>query len=127
MTNGRSYSYRLPWPPSVNTAWRHAGKFTYLTKPQRHFRDEVSKSLTGYAECLYGRLAVSIELIAPTKRKYDIDGRIKAVLDALQHAMLFEDDEQVDHLDVRRLHVEAPGACDVTITQLTPPAGERSE
>jgi crossover junction endodeoxyribonuclease RusA len=125
-----TWSVRLPFPPSVNSAWRHAtnkytGKpTTYLTKPQREFREQVSQAASG-APCVFtGRLAVAIELVAPTKRKYDIDGRIKAVLDALQHATVFVDDEQVDRLDVRRLHVEPPGACDVTITELNGQAWE---
>lgn len=70
---------------------------------------------------LKGRLAVHIELIAPTRRKFDIDNRIKSALDALMHAGVFIDDEQIDELRVKRLHVEAPGACDVTVTELTPP------
>jgi Holliday junction resolvase RusA-like endonuclease len=40
------------------------------------------------------------------------------VLDALQHAGAFADDEQIDELRVKRLHVEPPGACDVTIVEL---------
>lgn len=113
-----SYTYRLPFPPSVNSAWRHAGRFTYLTRPQREFRAAVCAQFAG-VRSLTGRLAVSLELIAPNRRRYDIDGRIKAVLDALQHAAVIADDEQVDQLYVCRLYVEAPGACDVTITELS--------
>ena len=115
-----SFTYRLPWPPSVNSAWRHTGRVTYLTKPQREFRKEVSviSCQTNGGIRLTRRLAVALELIAPNRRKYDIDGRIKAVLDALQHAGIIADDELIDHLDVQRLHIEPPGACDVTITEL---------
>lgn len=64
-----------------------------------------------------GRLKVCIELTAPNRRKFDIDNRIKACLDALQETGLFVDDEQIDELIVKRLHVEPPGCCDVTITE----------
>lgn len=48
------------------------------------------------------RLAVTIKLHAPNKRRFDIDNRVKAVLDALVRAQVFDDDEQVDDLRVLR-------------------------
>lgn len=119
-----TYTYRLPWPPSVNTAWRHANMggrvVTYLTPEQRQYRRQVclESVRTNGGIRLTGRLGVHLELIAPTRRKYDIDGRIKAVLDAIQSAGIIADDEQVDELRVNRLHVESPGCCDVTICEL---------
>ena len=49
-----------------------------------------------------GRLRVTIELHAPTKRKYDIDNRVKVLLDALQASRFICDDEQIDSLHVER-------------------------
>lgn len=119
----RTATYRLPWPPSINTYWRRGPKVTYLTAKAREFRAEARSAILcedDYVPNLEGRLAVHLELTPPDKRDRDIDNHIKAVLDALQHAGVFLDDEQVDELRVTRLHVESPGCCDVTITELGP-------
>jgi crossover junction endodeoxyribonuclease RusA len=114
-----TYTYRLPWPPSVNTYWRRGPNVTYLTKKARSFRREAIECLSGAEQFLGERLAVHLELIMPDRRKRDIDNHIKAVLDALQHAGVFCDDDQIDDLRVTRLHVEPPGCVDVTIVELS--------
>jgi crossover junction endodeoxyribonuclease RusA len=118
-------TYRLPWPPSVNTYWRRGNNVTYLTKKARQFREEVIDSVDISERVVpnFNRLGVHLELTLPDRRKRDIDNHIKAVLDSLQHAGVFEDDEQIDDLRVTRLHVEPPGACDVTIVELSPQQG----
>lgn len=121
-----TYTYRLPWPPSMNTYWRRGPNVTYLTKKAREFRKEVADSL-GLRSMYFpldAELAVNLELTLPDKRARDIDNHIKAVLDALQHAGVFYNDGQVSELRVKRLHIEPPGACDVTITELLTPGGE---
>jgi crossover junction endodeoxyribonuclease RusA len=117
----RTVTYRLPWPPSMNTYWRRGNNVTYLTKKARQFREEVCDFIyhqEAQERTLLGRLAIHLELTLPDKRKRDIDNHIKAAVDALKHAGVFEDDEQIDDLRVTRLHVEPPGCCDVTITEL---------
>lgn len=125
-----TYTYRLPWPPSVNVYWRtgttskHGVPMTYLSRKAKEFRATVVREIQQQdgpqPETLFGRLMVSLELIPPTRRKLDIDNFCKSTLDALMHAGVFADDEQIDELRIRRLHVEPPGACDVTITELEP-------
>jgi crossover junction endodeoxyribonuclease RusA len=48
------------------------------------------------------RLRFEIVLWPKDKRKYDIDNRIKALLDSLQNAGVFDDDEQIDQINVYR-------------------------
>lgn len=119
----RSQTYRLPWPPSVNNYIRRNAKCSYMTKQGKAFRNEavqaVREALGAEPQSLMGRVAVSIELTLPDRRKRDIDNHIKAVLDSLQQSGAIWDDEQVDEIRVKRLHVEPPGCCDVTITELT--------
>lgn len=116
-STGKSVSFRLPWPPSINHYWRRCGARYFISKAGTDFRAAVIETCRDM-EKLTGRLGVSIELIAPTRVHYDIDNRIKSVLDSLQHATLFDDDEQIDQLYITRLHIEKPGACDVTITEI---------
>lgn len=114
-----TYTYRLPWPPSVNCYIRRGNNRSYMTKKGKEFRDEVVASIdTKQSLPLEGRLMVSIELTAPDKRKRDIDNHVKPVLDALQHGGVFDDDSQVDFLYVFRCDVEPPGCCDVTIVEI---------
>lgn len=115
-----TYTYRLPWPPSVNCYIRRGGNRSYMTKRGKEFRAEVVAWITAnvVGPTLSGRLFVGIELTPPDHRKRDIDNHVKPVLDALQHANVFQDDEQIDLLRVCRLHVEPPGACDVTIYEM---------
>ena len=118
-----SHCYRLPWPPSINHYWKNfvpkGGKraITYISAEGKAFRAAV------LAECrpsqpLTGRLAVHLELVAPNRLAKDIDNRIKATLDALQHAGVYRDDSQIDELIVSRRPIEKPGCCDVTIVEL---------
>ena len=61
------------------------------------------------------RLSVEIWLHAPNKRKVDIDNRVKPILDALQRAGVYDDDEQVDELHVYRADIQKLGYCTVNI------------
>jgi hypothetical protein len=52
-----------------------------------------------------GRLAVTIDVHPPDRRRRDLDNALKALLDALQHGGAYHDDAQIDDLHIRR------GAC----------------
>ena len=69
---------------------------------------------------LLGRLSVHVTLHAPNRRKYDIDGRLKSLLDALEDAGVYPDDEAVDHLVVRRGDIIKGGQTIVQIIELPP-------
>jgi len=111
---------RLPWPPSVNHYWRHVviGQHAqvYIATAGKRFRTDVLAAwLATPRPRLTGRLAVEILATQPDRRKRDIDNLLKALLDALQHAGVFGDDNQVDRLTVARAGVESPGCVEVRI------------
>jgi crossover junction endodeoxyribonuclease RusA len=64
----------------------------------------VSASLLGAKrfETLAGRLDVRINLTMPDRRRRDLDNAMKPLLDALQHAGVYEDDSQIDRLLIER-------------------------
>lgn len=109
--------FELPFPPTLNLAWRRVGKNTVLAKPQREYRKAVAGALawgelhdaeTPLATLelpLSGRLAVAIRFYEPDRRKRDLDNLPKAVLDALTHAGLWVDDAQIDCLMLARIGV----------------------
>lgn len=108
-------SLSLPFPPSANVYYRRARNVTYLSEQGKRFKQQVSEIVAEHGQKLSGRLSVYITLAAPTKRKYDIDNRIKATLDALQDAGVFDDDEQVDFIQVNRLKPYRGGGCKVHV------------
>ena len=49
------------------------------------------------------RLAVEIDAWMPDRRRRDLDNTLKATLDSLTHAGLWEDDSQIDSLKIVRI------------------------
>ena len=121
----------LPWPPSANTHWRSVtiGKrhAVLLSAAGRDYRSAacaiVRKLLAGECQLYavrYGveRLSVSLTLCPPDRRKRDIDNSVKPTLDALTHAGLWSDDEQIDELLVRRAEIIKGGRVVVEIREI---------
>lgn len=56
-----------------------------------------------------GRVAVSIVLHYPDKRRRDLDNSLKGLFDAMTHATVWIDDSQIDKLHILRAEPEKPG------------------
>ena len=67
---------------------------------------------------LLGRLSVNVMLHAPNRRKFDIDNRIKPLLDAMQFAGVYPDDEAIDHLTIKRGKIIKGGKVTVQLIEL---------
>lgn len=108
----------LLFPPSANRYWRHARGRTYLAKEALDYRAAV---LICCIEQRASRLMIAdpicikIEIAPPDKRKWDLDNRIKQLLDALAHAAVYQDDAQVEELIARKMSPTKGGACKVGI------------
>jgi len=110
----------LPLPPSVNSYRTVYRGMMRLSKEGRAFKAAVSDYVVEYKVPKLGdsKLRVSMVLFPRDKRKIDIDNRIKAVLDALQDAGVFNDDFQVDELSIVRGKTIKGGAIRVLIEQI---------
>ena len=109
--------FDLPFPPTLNHAWRRVGAKTVLAKAQREYRQRVQRALpwqelhddaaplAALALPLTGRLAVALRFYEPNRLKRDLDNLPKAALDALTHAGLWGDDSQIDCLMLARAGV----------------------
>jgi crossover junction endodeoxyribonuclease RusA len=119
MAGTTTVTVELPYPPSVNRLWRSVGGRTLLSREGRRYRREVMARLAAMrAQPMRGRLAVRIELHPPDRRRCDIDNAQKALVDALEHAGLFEDDSQIDDLHTRRAGIVPGGRVLVEIVEL---------
>ena len=107
----------LPFPPSMNTYWRNFRGRTVLSKAGRQFKIAVQDYIIEKNIPKFGdkKLKITMILRPRDKRKIDIDNRIKAVLDSLQDAGVFDDDFQVDHLEMMRGEPIKFGAIHVVI------------
>ena len=103
-------------PPSINHYWLTAGKRRYISKEGLYFRQLIHQSAKN--QRIEGRLQLYIELTASNKRKWDCDNRVKAVQDALQHAGVFDDDEQIDRLVVYRMTIAKSNKTRIVISQI---------
>jgi len=95
----------LPWPPSINRYYRHVGFRTLISREGRSFRRNVCALLGGGGPRkppAGGRIALCMDAFPPDGRRRDMDNIQKPVLDALQHAGIYQDDSQVDLLVTRR-------------------------
>ncbi len=109
----------LPYPPTVNTYWRANGVRRFIAKRGVLFRSQVAEIVSEAQQgSIDGRLSVFVALYPPDKRKRDIDNVLKALLDALSHAGAYEDDSQIDRLEVMRHQVIKGGKCSVVIVRV---------
>lgn len=101
----KSFTFDIPFPPSANSIWRNVNGRTLVSKDYRKWKAAAMKMIAfkaiGEHDWLKGRLAVSIFLTPSTDHKWDIDNRVKPVLDALE--CIIDDDNQIDELWVKRL------------------------
>ena len=110
----------LPYPPTVNHYWRHAvikGRATvYVSKEGKDYRQKVVGLASGVGS-VPGRVSVAITAFMPDRRKRDLDNINKALLDALVHAGVIEDDGNIDKITVERGPVIKGGYVRVSIME----------
>jgi crossover junction endodeoxyribonuclease RusA len=93
----------LPFPPSANHYYRRVGPRTLISREGRRFRERICALLGGAGvRRLRGPLHIEIEVYPPDRRRRDIDNVQKALLDALQHGGLYEDDSQIVKLNIEK-------------------------
>lgn len=92
-----------------------------LSRDGRKYREavlDVVLATYGALRPLSGRLEVALWAAPPDRRRRDLDNVCKAILDAMTHAAVWTDDEQIDVLMVRRAEVAKPGSVTVYVREL---------
>lgn len=94
----------LPWPPTVNTYWRHSRGRHYISARGLSYRKDVDVKARIFAGLFPKevKLSVHVDAFPPDRRRRDLDNISKCLLDSLQHAGVYEDDYQIDELSLKR-------------------------
>ena len=95
----------LPFPVSTNQYYRCVNGRVLISAKGRKYRHLVAQAIVWQNVRCYGtqRLSVSILMYPPDKRRRDLDNFCgKALLDAMQHALIYDDDSQIDELKITR-------------------------
>jgi crossover junction endodeoxyribonuclease RusA len=117
--NMKTIKLTLPYPPTVNHYWGQVGSKKFLGKKGKEFREAVFLcAYNARKVALNERLHMEVYLYPPDNRKRDVDNILKPLLDALEHANVYENDSQIDKLCVTRMDVTKGGSCEVVISQL---------
>lgn len=112
----RSLTLELKWPPTTNKYYRHVGRVTKLSQDGRRYR-EAAMYLTDVQ--FDEPVSVQIALYPPKNfKRWDVDNRAKAVLDALEYAGILSDDSLVHRLVLQKQEKVPDGMALVVISTI---------
>lgn len=99
----------LPIPPSVNHAYQFTRNGNYKSSAYKRWWVEAQTAFNIQHEeinTMTGRLSVEYLISFGDKRKRDIDNYLKATTDFLEAMEVFENDNQIDDIHVKRMNGE---------------------
>jgi crossover junction endodeoxyribonuclease RusA len=109
----------LPLPPSVNHLYYRARHHVFLTAAARDYHAMVALALRGQAVPADARVALTLVLYFPDRRRRDLDNALKLLLDAVSRVLGF-DDAHIEALHVYRALDRARPRAEVTLTWSAP-------
>ncbi|MGX8948475.1 RusA family crossover junction endodeoxyribonuclease [Providencia stuartii] len=110
----------LPFPPSVNACWRNINGKTLISAAGRKFRANaiaaVYEQLRKRPKVITENVSVIVKMYPPSRQRRDIDNYLKAPFDALTHAGIWKDDDQVKRVEMEWCEVVKGGRFEITIS-----------
>ncbi|OAT54005.1 RusA family crossover junction endodeoxyribonuclease [Providencia heimbachae] len=117
----RTIFLTLPFPPSVNACWRNVNGKTLISAAGRKFRANaiaaVYEQLRKIPTAITEPVSVIVKMYPPTRQRRDIDNYLKAPFDALTHAGVWRDDDQVKRVEMEWCEVVKGGRFEITISR----------
>lgn len=114
-------SLTLPFPPSVNACWRNINGKTLISAAGRKFRANaiaaVYEQLRKRPKLITENVSVIVKMYPPSRQRRDIDNYLKAPFDALTHAGIWKDDDQIKRVEMEWCEVVKGGRFEITISK----------
>ena len=112
----------LAYPPTANTMFptNKQGR-RFLSNKGKLYRQGVYADVLeqhGIFKPLQGPLRVTVDMFVPDKRVRDLDNTFKALFDALKHANVYMDDDQIVEIHAFKRDVVKGGKCDILLEEL---------
>ena len=112
----------LAYPPTANTMFptNKQGR-RFLSPKGKTYRQGVYADVLeqhGIFKPLQGPLRVTVDFYVPDKRKRDLDNLFKALFDALKHANVYMDDQQIVQIHAFKREVVKGGRCELLLEEL---------
>lgn len=111
---GQVATFDLPAPPSVNKYWMKWRGRVVISAKGRSYREHVVAALKPLGVRLRGRLGVTVLYGG----NCDVDNIFKCLLDALEHAGIYRNDNDIDDLHVLRASTVTPETVSVEVREL---------
>ncbi|WOC01198.1 MULTISPECIES: RusA family crossover junction endodeoxyribonuclease [unclassified Providencia] len=112
----------LPFPPSVNACWRNINGKTLISAKGRAFRANamaaVYEQLRKRPRAITEHVSVIVKMYPPSRKRRDIDNYLKAPFDALTHAGVWKDDDQIKRVEMEWCEVVKGGRFEIEIKPL---------
>lgn len=96
---GKVATFDLPAPPSVNHYWRKWRNRIVISEKGRLYREHVVAALSPLGIHMKAPIAVTVLYSG----QMDLGNLDKALMDAMQHAGIYKDDNEIDDLHFVRV------------------------
>ena len=115
----------LPMPPSANRYWRYVNGKVLKSKQARDYIKIIAQLWMVYKTQTkakaFGkdqRLQIYIQVFPPNRIRRDLDNLLKVLMDSLENAGLFTNDEQIDDIRIMRMEIYPGGKMIVCLREL---------
>jgi crossover junction endodeoxyribonuclease RusA len=107
----------LPYPPSVNHMYINARGRRFPNAKAKAYKTAISEYVAEYRVPKFedAKIALIVWAYPPDRRKRDISNLLKIIEDSLQDAGVFNDDFNIDFIEIKRGEIKKGGGLVVMI------------